>query len=188
MSSYQVLMQKTHSAHQNFKDQWKKWELGKLKGPKPNIEPQSVTIARNVFLAQLDILFDSKINPLEGKFRESPNLAVEELVEFLLTDITAFRCGYAKEVFLQWLKKTEFLPAEAQMFRQVAITICELNSFRREFRRWCRLMTKLADEKFVLELQKLRLSESHYARIKSGWMIEMIWQHRKDLRHLRKNQ
>lgn len=178
-------MQEAYLAHRNFKDEWNNWQSGKLKKTKKssgNVEPESVRNARNNFFQKLDALYSSKLEPLEKKFRANPKSAIDELVEFLSVDITAFRCGYAKEVFLQWLKHTELTSKEIKQFQQIAIKMCETNNVRREFRRWCRLMIKLADVDFVAELKSLSESENHLARIKSKWMIKLIQKHRTDLK------
>ena len=181
-------MQESFVANQNFKNEWKDWRNGKLdkkklRGLKANVEPKSVADARNLFFQKNDLLYSSKIEPLERKFKENPIVAVDEVIEFLSVDITAFRCGYAKEVFLHWLKQIELSLKEIEQLQRLAIEVCETGSFRREFRRWCRLMIKLADGKFVINLQILLKSENHFTRIKSKWMIEAIQKHRLDLRN-----
>lgn len=190
MSGYRDLMQEAYLAHRNFKDEWNNWRSGKLKKAKKtkgNVEPESVANARNNFFQKLNVLYDSKIYPLEKKFRDNPKSAIDELIEFLSIDITAHRCGYAKEVFLQWLKNIELTSKEIEQFQQVAIKVCETDNVRREFRRWCRLMIKLADEEFVLKLKHLLESEDRYSQMKSKWMIDLIQKHRADLRELARN-
>lgn len=178
MSRFQTLMHETYLAHKNFKDKLRKWEIN---DKNLRSEPKLVAVARNVFFQQLDLLYSLKIEPLERKFKETPSSTIDELIEFLSIDIAAHRCGYAKEVFLQWLKKYEFSTEEIEKFQQLALKVCEMNSFRREFRRWCRLMIKIADADFILRLRRLLKSDNHYAQIKSKWMIEMIQRHRADL-------
>lgn len=185
MFGYYELMQEAFSAHKNFKQEWSDWRNGKLKKDKKakgNAEPESVTKARNKFFQKLDILYNLKIEPLEKKFRDSPHSATAELAEFLSVDIPAFRCGYAKEVFLQWLKNVELTAGEIKQFQQVALKMCETDNIRREFRRWCRLMIKLADIDFVLKLQNLVKSDKLFTRLKANWMLELIERHRTDLR------
>ncbi len=179
MFGYQNLMRETYLAHKNFKDEWKNWERvdKKLKS-----EPESVTNARNNFFQKLDLLYSLKIEPLEKKFRDNPNSAMDELIEFLSVDIPCFRCGYAKEVFLHWLKNTELSSNEVGELQQVALKMCETNNVRREFRRWCRLMIKLADADFVLQLKNLVTRDELFTRLKASWMLELIEKHRTDLR------
>ncbi|MGI8788064.1 MAG: hypothetical protein ACR2HG_09920 [Pyrinomonadaceae bacterium] len=187
MFGYQNLMQEAYLAHENFKNEWKNLRDGKLKKDKKakgSLEPESVTKLRDDFLQKLNVLYGTKIEPLEKKFRDDPILAMEELIEFLSVDIPAFRCGYAKEVFLQWLKNTELSSKEIKQIQQIALKMCETDNVRREFRRWCRLMIKLADVNFVLKLKNISKSKNLFPRIKSKWMLEMIEQQRLDLRRL----
>jgi hypothetical protein len=148
---------------------------------KPNVEPKSVTEARNLFWAANDLLYSSKIQPLEIKFKQNPKVAFNDLAEFLFVDVVAYRCGYAKEIFLHWLKHIDFSFDEIKKLQSLVISVCETKSFRREFRRWCRLAVKIADSDFVIELKKLKEGENHFAKVKSGWMLEMIQQNRLDL-------
>lgn len=187
MYRFRESMLDVYLAHCSFSKEYRNWRDGKLKKVKSlnaSAEPESVKIARNLFLQKLDTLFGSKIEPLETKFCENSNAALDELVEFLSVDIPAFRCGYAKEVFLQLLKNSVLTEKQVTNVRKVAIEICTTNNVRREFRRWCRLMIKLADAEFVFSLKELLNSENLYTRLKSKWMIELIRKHRLDLRDL----
>lgn len=185
MSDFNTLMQESFDAHQNFKRVWRDWRSGKLKdakGVKPHSEPQSVIVARNKFLSSNGRLFSSKIEPLERKFRENPKDSLREVIEFLSTDISAFRCGYAKEYFLKLLKQTEFSKAQIGEIQNLLIKVCETNSIRCEFRRWCSLAVKIADKDFVVKLENLVESESYFTRTKSKWILRIINQNRLDLR------
>ena len=183
-------MNESYSSHKEFKQQWATWRNGKLKKDKKakgNVEPESVTKARNEFHRKNDELYVLKIYPLEKQFRENQHLAFAELVEFLSVDIAAFRCGYAKEVFLQWLKQTSLTASEIIEIQRVALKMCETENVRREFRRWCRLMIKLADVEFVLKLKEISSNKSRFPQLKSKWMLEIIQQQRLDLRKIIKN-
>lgn len=185
MSGFQTKMEESFLAHQNFKKVWRDWQSGKLKdakGLKPRTEPKSVTESRDLFWAKNDLLFGSKIEPLEKRFEENPNESLDEILEYLSVDIPAFRCGYAKEYFLKWLKQADFSAGEIKKIQGLIIEVCETKSFRREFRRWSRLAAKIADANFVNDLQKLTQSENRFARIKSSWILETILQNRLDLR------
>lgn len=185
MSDFQIRMQKSLTAHQNFKNVLRDWRSGRLKdakGLKPHTEPKSVIDARNDFLAANDELFGLKIEPLEKKFEENSSKSLDEVLEFLSIDLPAFRCGYAKEFFLKWLKQTNFSVSEIEKIKCVIIEVCETESFRREFRRWSRLAMKIADENFVKKLQKLAEGENRFARVKAHWILQGIYQNRLDLR------
>lgn len=184
MSNLRDLMEETHSAHKNFKKEWEDWRNGKLKKNKKakgTTEPESVKNARDEFFRKLDVLYSLKLEPLEKKFRSDPHSAISEVAEFLTIDIPAHRCGYAKEGFLQWLKNVELTAAEIELFQRISLKICETDNIRREFRRWCRLMIKLADEEFILNLKSLMKSDELFTRLKSRWMFDSIRKHRSDL-------
>lgn len=86
MFGYYELMNETYSAHKNFKQAWADWRNGKLKKDKKakgNVEPESVTKARNEFFEKNDALSNLKIHPLEKKFRENPHFAIAELRIFV---------------------------------------------------------------------------------------------------------
>lgn len=179
--SYKYLMQQSFEANQNLKNEWRNWQNGKINS-KTGTEPQSVTDARNLFFEKNDLLYGLKLEPLEREFKKNPQRALDEVIEFLSVEIMAFRCGYAKEVFLQWLKQIEFSQKEIEKLRDLILNICQSKSFRREFRRWCRLAVKIADKNFVLRLQNLSETENKFAMVKSKWILEMIKQNRVDLR------
>lgn len=187
MSDYQQLMSEAYSANQNFKKEWSDWRNGKLKKSKKkktsgNFEPESVTKARNDFWQKNDLLFVRKILPLEEKLRADFHSAFAELIEFLSVDIPAFRCGYAKEIFLQLLKQNDLTKAEIEDVQQVALKMCETENVRREFRRWCRLIIRFADEDFILKLQTVAENKHLFPQLKSKWMIEALKKHRPDLK------
>jgi hypothetical protein len=185
MSDFVNPMRELHGAHRNFKSEWRRWQNGEIKRKEKKelkgLEPESVSLARDKFYESLENLYQTKIYPLESKFCTDPQIAVDEVIEFLSVDIPAFRCGYAKEIFLSDLKKVSLSPEQKQRILQVTLEVCEAFNFRREFRRWCRLMIKLADREFVEKLTQLSKSTNRYAAIKSKWMLETIFRHRKDL-------
>ena len=190
MSNLKEMMQETYLAQQNFRDEWKKWRSGKIKRKRSKkdkrkngeTEPQSVTEARNVYFQALDKLFQTKIYPLEIKFRENPHLVLDEVLEFLATDILVFRCGYAKGEFIDLLKKAELNADEINKVQAVALQVCESEHIRREFRRWCKLMNKIADKEFVLNLQNLLKHQNKKVQLKTKWGLEMIQKNNPELR------
>ena len=186
MYGYRRLMQEIYADHQKFSAEFNKWwndnSRKKKTGDGRWLEPETLTKARNELIQKLGILYETKLEPLEKKLHDEPNSAIDEIIEFLAIDIPAFRCGYAKGVFLQKLKNVELRAADAEKIRQIAIQYCETKNVRREFRRWCRLMIELADARFVSRLESNLESDNNFARFKSRWMLEMINQQRVDLR------
>jgi len=188
MSDYRELMRELHQAHQEFKKEWNDWRNGKVKPTEKKKlkklkgrEPEAVTVARDKFYIALNRLYDTQLAPLEIAFRENPSSAADDVIEFLSVDITAHRCGYAKEWFLTKLKSVELTIARQQKLQQIALDLCESHSFRREINYWSRLMIKLADQDFVNKLNVLSNSSNRYAQIKAKWLLDKILHHRKDL-------
>jgi hypothetical protein len=184
MFGYQLLMREVYSAHEKLKQEWADWQNGNLKKSKErkgNVEPESVTKARDEFYDKLNLLYSLRLEPLEQKFRGDPHAAFAELMEFLSVDIAAFRTGYAKEVFLRWLKNVDLSQNEIRETQRTALEICAKPNIRREFRYWRRLMIKFADADFLLELKKLTESDEPLTRLKSAQMCEAIEKHRTDL-------
>ncbi len=153
-SSYSKLMQDAVDAHCHFKNEWNTWR----RRPEGPFEPASVQKARNRFLEAADLLYQIKLEPLDLGFHERPNDFFDELCTFLEADITAFRCGYAKELFLQRLKGIPLKERQRNRLREIALRYCRSATVRREFRRWCRLMVKLADDGFVNRLRLMTRS------------------------------
>ncbi len=190
MSNYAELMARLRETNQNFRKEWRRWKEGKLNHKQKlklrrlklrDVEPETVTLARRDFIKSFDELYDTKLGPLEVKFQINPQLATDEILEFLSVDILAHRCGYLKEHFLKEIKRIELTSEQQQELRQISLTLCETYNFHREFRRWCRLAIIIADEDFIRELKKLSTSLNRYAQIKSKWVLDMIARHRKDL-------
>jgi len=163
MSSYRELMCDLHKADQEFKKKLNDWRSGKVKpAEKKKLkklegrEPESVIVARDKFWNALNHLFDTQLIPLEIAFRENPSSVADDVIEFLSIDITAHRCGYAKEWFLTKLKSVELTFAQKHKLQQIALDLCESYNFRREINYWSRLMIKLADEDFANKLNTLK--------------------------------
>ncbi len=185
MNNYRELMRGLHKAHQEFKKEWNDWRNGKLKpAEKKKLkgrEPESVIVARDEFYIALNRLYGTQLEPLEIAFRENPSTVADDVIEFLSVDITAHRCGYAKEWFLTKLKSVELTDTQKLKLQQIALDLCESYSFRREINYWSRLMIKLADQDFVNQLNTLANSTNRYTQIKAKWLLTKILHHRKDL-------
>lgn len=174
------LMADVFESHVKFKRIFRDWLNGRLGSKFPRYEPEAVTLARKEFLARVDVLYDVLV-PLEKAFLADPHASFGELCDFLATDILAFRAGYAKEIFLQRLKQVDLSADERSTLQKIALDYCRSDTVRREFRRWCRLMVKIADEPFVRSLAAFVGSQSGIQRAKARWMLRMIILNRADL-------
>ena len=185
MSDYRHLMENLYLAHQSFHRHWNEWQNGslpqKVKKQLKGHEPESVTVARNKMLDALNLLFNTKLAPLEIKFRENPESAVDEIIEFLSIDIPAFRCGYAKEQFLKRLKSVPLKSFQQQKLREIALDLLSRPHYRREIGAWSRLMIALADQSFIEELENLSESSDEMIRQRAKRVRDKIFQHRTNL-------
>jgi hypothetical protein len=178
-------MEKAHLAHQDFRREWNDWQNGKLarkvKKQLKGHEPESVTVARNNFFDASNFLFNTKLAPLEIKFRTNPEAAVDEIIEFLSVDIPAFRCGYAKEWFLKKLKAVPLKSSQRQKLREIALDLLSRSAYRRELGAWSRLMIVLADESFIEELRNLSENSDPARELRAKRVLDKIFHHRADL-------
>ncbi len=171
-------MQNLYVAHQNFKKAWATQHRAKLKDK----EPSEVDLTRNKFWNALNLLFQTKLDPLRQTFLTDSVAAVDDVIDFLAVDIPAFRCGYEKEWYLRRLKSLPLTEVQKERLRTTALDLCRKPDYRREFYDWAKLMIVLADENFVDELKVLLESSDEFVRKKAERMSKVIIENRKDLK------
>jgi hypothetical protein len=102
----------------------------------------------------------------------------DKVIDFLETDIPAFRTGYEKEFYLRHLKGVSLSELQRERLREIALRICRNDTFRRELRDWARLMIVLADNRFISNLQEIVESTPWPEHRKARFMLEIILQNR----------
>lgn len=147
---YRELMQASYEAHREFKDAWKKLSQKRAKKKGPDVD-----VARDLFFVAHNRLWDQKLEPLQERFAADPMGSIDEIIDFLETDIPAFRCGYLKEFFLRHIKSLPFDQAQEERLKSAALELCRNAQHRRELRDWARLMTRLADAEFIDDLERI---------------------------------
>lgn len=162
------LVKKLHAAHNALKE-----SLSNRRGFS-SIEPKEISEQRARFQSAYRQLFEEYLQPLDLRFRSGEEEAVNEVIDFLVIDSPAFRCGYVKEKWLRRLKSLLLTPAQKQRLKQAAISICASPHFRREMVEWNRLMIKLADADFVKALFILREDPNELVREKARRMLYVI--------------
>ena len=177
-NGFRELMQNLYIAHQDFKKAWAMQHRSKSKDKKPS----EVDLTRNKFCDELNLLFQTKLDPLRQAFLTGSVAAVDDVIDFLAVDIPAFRCGYEKEWYLRRLKSLPLTEAQQERLKTIALDLCRKPDYRREFSDWAKLMITLADETFVDELQSLLESSDEFVRKKVKRMLAVIVQNRKDLK------
>lgn len=145
-------------------------------------KPSEVDLTRNKFWDELNLLFQTKLDPLRQAFLTDSLAAVDDVIDFLAVDIPAFRCGYEKEWYLRRLKSLPLDEAQKARLKTIALDLARRSDYRREFYDWAKLMIVLADKTFVAELQPLLESSDEFVRKKVERMIKVILENRKDLK------
>lgn len=176
-TSYRELMNDLHTSHTNFKNVWK----SATKNGVARKEDPATIIARENFWTAYRKLWDLKLTPLRARFLDDPTEAVEEVIDFLEVDIPAFRCGYEKEYYLQHLKAVFLSEPQKSRLRATALKMCGSEEFRRESRRWARLLVNIADDAFVLQLKDMVESKPWPIHRKAKYILEIVLENRKDL-------
>lgn len=175
MNDFAPLMTSAYLAHKEFHSTWDKYYSDTTKP-----EPREVTVARDRFDEQHYRLFNHISKYVKGFFAGDPS-AIDAILDFLETDIPAFRCGYVKEKFFRRLKSMSLNSAQTERVRNLALELCKTESYRREFRDLVRLTIKLADTAFVGRIRGLVESSDGIVKFKSQLMLSTILSNRKDL-------
>ena len=92
---------------------------------------------------------------------------------YLAVDPMHFRSGYAKERLLQRIKPLDLTEDETAVLRRVVLQRVH-GPGRREFRRYCRLLPKIADESLVAALTALSQSADPSVRARAGFALGYI--------------
>jgi hypothetical protein len=168
-------MKSTYLAHLEFHSVWDKEYVNKTK-----LEPIQVTEARDRFFGELNRLFN-ELSKYEKDFFNGDPKAIDNILDFLETDIPAFRCGYAKEKFYRRLKSMKLTQKQVNRIRNLAYEQCGTKTYRREFRDLARLMIKLADSHTVNLIKELEETSEGITKFKSNLMLKTILHNRNDL-------
>lgn len=171
------LMDKLHAAHGELKLALR--EYGTVGFAKH--EPELITTKRKEFWSAYRRLFDDYLNPLDARFRSGDEQAIDEVIDFLVTDIPAIHCGYLKEKWLRQLKSTSLTEAQRQRLTRAALSLCASSHYRREIAEWNRLMIKLAGKEEYMALASLTESANSLVKEKARRMLHGILQNRNDL-------
>ncbi len=172
---FETLLSRSQSAQVEFCREWKKYYDGRRKP-----EPQSLIDARKRFVAESDRVFESLARYDEGFVLGKPE-SINAILDFIATDIPAFRCGYAKEKYLRRMKSQHLDPSQTERILKIGLEMCGKESYRREFRDLARVLIKLADSSFVESVRALQAASHGIVEFKCKLMLETILNVRKDL-------
>jgi hypothetical protein len=170
-------MEKLHTAHGELNQALKEWGAVGF----ANQQPKPVIEKREKFWSAYRRLFDDYLYPLDARFRSGDEQAVNEVIDFLVTDIPAIRCGYLKEKWLRRLKSVPLSQTQRQRLTRAALSLCASPRFRREIAEWNKLMIRLADKETVTALLGLMESDNSFVKSKARHMLHGILQNRNDI-------
>ena len=84
---------------------------------------------------------------------------VEPAIKFLKADVYESRSGYLKEYLWRYLNRVPLSDRQSRRLIEVARKYLA-RRMTREFRSMCRLVHRIADEEFIIEVQSLAESSS----------------------------
>ena len=84
---------------------------------------------------------------------------VEPAIRFLKADIYEFRSGYLKEYLWRYMNRVPLSNRQSERLLQVA-RMYLARQMTREFRSMCRLVHRIADEQFIIDVKNLAESAS----------------------------
>jgi hypothetical protein len=125
---------------------------------------------------------DHRLTPLIETIHPGNEHVIDEVLEFLVVDVLAFKAGYNKEKCYRRLKHVELSPSHVEKVKDIALKRCASDEYRREDSELRRLMAKIADSEF---LEKIAAIPAHNGSRVAGHkerMIEAVLAGRKDLR------
>jgi hypothetical protein len=129
----------------------------------------------------LRVLFERYVEPDGQALARGEPQAVDRVIDFLETDVPAFRCGYAKEEYIKRLRSMPLDARQRQRLMGYTLDLCRNPLHRREIKWAGRLMIRLAGQPFIDQLRGLTQDGNRRVAAKSGRMLEVVLHSRKDL-------
>ena len=193
---FRRLMEQIRHAHEAFKTSWVEVRTAALKirslTPKTASweriwEANGIAYAAAQPLADrrdrlLKELFEEHLVPLHERLLNGDPDAVNAVIDFLEVDVSAFRCGFAKQDYLRRLKSVPLSAEHLERLSQYGLRLCGIPTHRREIGQAGRLMIRVANRDFVDHLEALTTSENRRVREKSAKMLTVVRNGREDLR------
>jgi hypothetical protein len=138
-------------------------------------------IAQRQIQAAHQHLFADYLQPLDARFRQGDEQAINEVIEFLAIGTPAIRCGYVRGKWLRQLKTTQLSAHQQQRLMQIALSHCTSHHYLREMTEWNRLVIKLADKEFLRRAGPLIDADHPVVKAKARRMLFTILNSRQDL-------
>ena len=96
-----------------------------------------------------------------------------DILDFLEADPVFYGSGYMKEELLGALKKRPFQPNEVLRLQAIILNVVRKADCR-EFRRYCRVATKVDEERFREELNALEIADDPDIRRRADWVLAAL--------------
>jgi hypothetical protein len=176
---YRELMQNVHDAKLAFDESFR--EIGSWKNEK---DKKAVAKAKKLLESFKEHVraLDVRLTPLIETIRPGNEHVIDEVLEFLVVDVLAFRSGYAKEKFYRRLKHVELSPAQIEKIKNIALQRCASKEYRRDDSDLRRLVTKHADLEFLDRVAEIPAAEGSRVEGHKKQMFQTVLAGRKDLR------
>ena len=130
---------------------------------------------------EIRLLLYGHLEPLKDRFLAGDATAIDEVLEFLAIDLLAFGTGYQKQWYYRKLKQLDLTEEQANRLREIALTRCASNEYRREDSELRRLMIRFADAKFVEQVEAIPARPGSRVFVHKDRMLDVLLAHRKDL-------
>jgi hypothetical protein len=148
--SFFELMENVRDAHALARSAFREIGSWKSKDEKAVAKARKLLEAYKEHFRALDV----RLTPLINTLRPGNEHVVDEVLEFLAVDVSAFGCGYAKETRYRRLKHVELTPSQVGRIKDIALRRCASNEDRRDDRELRRLVAKIADSEFLRNLKQ----------------------------------
>jgi hypothetical protein len=130
---------------------------------------------------EMGLLLYHHLEPLKQRFIAGDAKAIDEVLDFLAIDLLASGTGYQKQWYYRKLKHLDLTEEQISRVREIALARCASNEYRREDSELRRLMVRLADAKFMEQVQTIPARSGSKLFGHKDRMLDVILAHRKDL-------
>jgi hypothetical protein len=134
----------------------------------------------DVLYREIGLLLDHHLEPLKQRFIAADAKAINEVLDFLAIDLLASGTGYQKQWCYRKLRQLDLTEEQVNCVREIAPARCASNEYRREDSEPRRLMVRLADAKFMKQVEAIPARSGSRVFVHKDRMLDVILAHRKD--------
>ncbi len=135
----------------------------------------------DVLYGEIGLLLYHHLEPFKQRFIAGDAKAIDEVLDFLAIDLLASGTGYQKQWYYRKLKQLDLTEEQVNCVREIALARCASNEYRREDSELRRLMVRLADAKFMEQVQAIPARSGSRVFVYKDRMLDVILAHREDL-------